>query len=173
MCCCASCHTCYCASRASYCTYSRASRVLHTFVPHLSCALLFLVLFVLVLCVTFCSSSLTCFRCFKPKILTCISCLLVLMFCSSCAFGAWVMSFLQLGLRLITVICHFKKRNTITMVFRLGDISLQDLLTLLTKLSNFLSLVSCYNPLRYMVFREKRRYTGMEWLNLLFTVIRK
>ena len=51
------------------------------------------------------TSNLTYFRCFKPDLPWCISCLVVFMPCASCAFGAlaiWV--FLQFGLSLIFVI---------------------------------------------------------------------
>ena len=37
----------------------------------------------------FCSSSHTCFRCFKPNILICISCLAAFMSYGSCAFSPW------------------------------------------------------------------------------------
>ena len=39
----------------------------------------------------FCSSSLTCFNCFKPDMLLCISCLVSFMPCASCTFVALAM----------------------------------------------------------------------------------
>ena len=49
-------------------------------------------------CGLFCSSSLTCFRCCKPNILICISCLVAFMSCGSCDFGAWaIWVFYSLG----------------------------------------------------------------------------
>ena len=80
--------TCYRALRASCPTCSRASRVLHTLVPHVSSALRFSCCSCLVPYVFFYSSSLTFFSCFKPNILICISCLVAFMSCGSCAFGA-------------------------------------------------------------------------------------
>ena len=86
------------ASRASYLMCSCASLVLRTLLPHVSCALHFLVLLCLVPYVLFCSSSLTCFSCFKPNILICISCFVTFMSCGSLLlvielfgfFTAWV-----------------------------------------------------------------------------------
>ena len=108
--------------------------VLHAFcalralVPHMSYVIFYLTCLVpcvfsycscLILHVLLCSSSLPCFRCFKPNILICILCLVAFMSCTSCAFHAWAIG-------LIIVICHSSKRNAITMVFGISDISLQD-----------------------------------------------
>ena len=76
----ASCHTCSRALRSSCPTFSRASRasylicsrtlrVLRTLVPHCLEPCVFSCYSCLVPYVLFCSSSPTCFRCFKPNIL--------------------------------------------------------------------------------------------------------
>ena len=82
--------TCSRTFRDSCPTCSRASRVLHTLVPHVSSALRFSCCSRLVPYVLFCSSSLTFFSCFKPNILICLSCLVAFMSSGSCAFGASV-----------------------------------------------------------------------------------
>ena len=85
-----------CSLRASCHTYLTCSCVPCVF---LGCS--FLELYVLF----FAPWSLTCFRCFKPNMRLCISCLVAFMPFASCALGAspmWV--FLQSGLRLMTLI---------------------------------------------------------------------
>ena len=94
-----SCLACSCTSRASCRTYSGASltscltcshvsRVSRDLVPHCGVPCVFWVCSSLKFYVLFCSSSITYFRCFKPNMLLCISCIEALMPCTSCAFGA-------------------------------------------------------------------------------------
>ena len=110
----ATCPTCSCALRALvpyvphalHALMPHVRRVLRAFcltclvpkralVSHVSYVLLYLACLVpfafsgcLELYVLFCSSSLTWFRCFKPNMLLCISCLAAFMPCVSCAFVA-------------------------------------------------------------------------------------
>ena len=73
-----------CVLRASCQTCSGILHVLRAVVSHVSCVFLgcsWLEHYVLL-----CSSSLTCFRCFKPNMLLCISCLVAFMSCASCTF---------------------------------------------------------------------------------------
>ena len=123
-------------------SYPRALRALLRHVSYVLFYLMYLVPCVyscclsLVLHVLFCSSSLTCFKCFKPKVL-CITYLLYMHLNSRGFHVIWLLwfccltrlSFIRSGLRLIIVICRFLKRNSNTMVFCISDISLQDLLT--------------------------------------------
>ena len=71
-------------------------RALRVLVSQVSCVLLYLAWLVscifsgcscLNICVLLCSSSLTCLRFFKPNMSSCISCLVALKLCASCAFG--------------------------------------------------------------------------------------
>ena len=116
----------------SYLTCSRASRVLRTLVLHVCCALRTLVLFV--------PRDERALLLLSPHLLLVFKAYHTQMHLQYCSFHVlWLLcfwclsslSFLQSGLRLIIVICHFLKRNAITMVFCINDLSLQDLLTIL------------------------------------------
>ena len=66
---------------------------------------------------------------FQVNILIRISCIIAWMSCASCAVGAGIIWAFLFGLRLIIVMCHFLKRNTATLFFRISNKSFQDLLT--------------------------------------------
>ena len=131
--------------RFSHALVPNVPRALRALLPHVSYVLFYIMYLVpcvyscclsLVLHVLFCFSSLTCFKCFKPKVLY-ITYLLYMHLKSRSFHVIWLLwfccltrlSFLLPGLRLIIVICRFLKRNSNTMVFCISDISLQDLLT--------------------------------------------
>ena len=147
------CYTCSCTLRASCSTCSRFLRAL---VPHVPCALRALVLYVPRALWTlapymprvkrvlypeysrtaraWCPRALVLLiphllEVFQVNILIRISCIIAWMSCASCAVGAGIIWAFLFGLRLIIVVCHFLKRNTATLFFRISNKSFQDLLT--------------------------------------------
>ena len=63
----------------------RVSLVLRALLPHMSCVISGCSC--LEVYVPLCCAFLTCFKCFKPNMLLCISCLVAFLPCASCAFG--------------------------------------------------------------------------------------
>ena len=139
--------------------------VLCILVPHMPYVLRFLlmlvprVIYVLLLLI------LHCFRCFKPNILICISCLVALMSFGSCVLVLELFEFFTAWAKVNHCNIPVLKKEHHYNGFFIIYISLQDLLTSLV-LTNFMPLISFYSPSKHRKLwfsgsRERDHWHGM------------